>query len=164
MPLKVKNIKSLDKQNTSLFQIYPSIQSGADGIKVFIGSPTSINESIRNRICISNWDESTITIGEDISDGGTDYIREGSLAFGLEVGGDDAGNGVKLILDGRTLMSQTISTSALSNVIIGDNRTGSDDTTSFDIQDFYAKQFDDAGTRTATFIKLVQWLQFRKEN
>jgi len=162
--LKVKNIKSLDKENTSLFQIYPNVQSGADGIKVFIGSPTSTNEDIRNRICLSNWDESTIKIGEDISDGSADYIREKSLAFGLEIGGDDAGHGVKLMLDGEILLSQVISTSELTNVIIGNNKVGSDDTASFDVQEVYAKQFDDDTVRTSYFVDFMIWLKYRRGN
>ena len=157
--IKVKNIKSQDAENTALFSTYSS--GGGDGIKVFIGSPTSSTTAIRNKICLSNMDESSISIGEDITDGSGEYIREESLTFGLQVGGDDVSSVVKLILDGRVLLTQTIATAELIQFNIGNNQSGSTDTCLFDLQEVVAHKHNGMSDKISEFINVVDWLKYR---
>ena len=157
--IKVKNIKSQDAENTALFSTYSS--GGSDGIKVFIGSPTSSTTAIRNKICLSNMDESSISIGEDITDGSGEYIREESLTFGLQVGGDSESSVVKLILDGRVLLTQTIATGELIQFNIGNNQSGSTDTCLFDLQEVVAQRQGSASDLINEFINVVNWLKYR---
>ena len=155
----MKNIKSLDAEDTSLFQIYSSGQ--ADGIRVSIGSPTATSETIRNRIRLSNWDDSVKNAPVNISDGSNDYIREESLTFGLEIGGDDKSSVVKLVLDGEVVSTLTIPTGELESIIIGNNQTGSSATASFDLEEFYAYKHNGMSEHLADFIKVTDWLKYR---
>jgi len=157
--LKVKNIKSLDAEDTSLFQIYSNGQ--ADGIRVSIGSPTSTNTTSRNKIRLSNWDDSIKNAPVNISDGSNDYIREESLTFGLMIGGDLVGSFARLILDGEVVSSLSIPTSQLGYIVIGNNQTGSSATASFDLEEFYAFKHHGASDFTSDFIKVVDWLKYR---
>ena len=157
--LKVKNIKSLDAENTALFSLYST--AGEDGIKVFIGSPTSSTAAIKNKICLSNWDESSISIGEDITDGSGEYVREESLTFGLEVGGDEKSSVVKLLLDGRELLTQTIPTGQLTQLNVGNNQTGSTDTCTFDLQEVAAYRLGSATSKITDFKRVLEWLKYR---
>lgn len=157
--LKVKNIKSLDAEDTSLFQIYSSGQ--ADGIRVSIGSPTATNTTIRNKIRLSNWDDSVKESPVNISDGSNDYIREESLTFGLQIGGDDESSVVKLVLDGEVVSTLTIPTGELETIIIGNNQTGNSATASFDLEEFYAYRHHGISDHLTNFIKVTDWLKYR---
>lgn len=157
--LKVKNIKSLDAEDTSLFQIYSSGQ--ADGIRVSIGSPTATNTTIQNKIRLSNWDDSVKESPVNISDGSNDYIREESLTFGLQIGGDDESSVVKLVLDGEVVSTLTIPTGELETIIIGNNQTGNSATASFDLEEFYAYRHHGISDHLANFIKVTDWLKYR---
>jgi len=157
--VKVKNIKSQDAKNTALFSIFNL--DTTEGIKVFIGSPTSSTTAIRNRICLSNADESSISIGEDITDGSGEYIREESLTFGLQVGGDDVSSVVKLILDGRVLLTQTIATAELKIFLIGNGGDGNTDTCLYDLQEVVAHKIQGMADHIDEFINVVDWLKYR---
>lgn len=159
--MKVKNIKSLDAEDTELFQIYNSDNQEQDGIRVSIGSPTSTDESRRNKITVSNFFGTIEDAKVNISDGSNDYIREESLTFGLQVGGDNVNNVVKLVLDGMVVSTQTIPTGSLDVVILGNNQPNNDSTASFDLQEFYAYRHHGVSDKIDEFIKVTDWLKYR---
>lgn len=159
--MKVKNIKSLNAEDTELFQIYNSESQQYDGIRVSIGSPTSADTSRRNKITLSNFFGTIEDAPVSISDGSKDYIREESLTFGLQVGGDNVSSVVKLVLDGKVVSTKTIPTGSLNIVIVGNNQPTNDSTTSFDLQEFYAHRHSGNSDKIDEFIKVTDWLKYR---
>jgi len=156
--VKLKNIKSLDTENTSLIQV---LGAGlTDGIHVFIGSPTGV-ETRRNKICLANRDETFVLVGDNISDGGNDYIREETLSIGLEIGGDDINSMVKVVMNGEVVLSSQIPTAPLDVICIGDNDNNTQATCSFDFQELYLHRHTGIASRLDDFIKVVDWLDYR---
>ncbi len=119
------------------------------------------NDTPANKIKLSNWDNSIKESPVNISDGSNDYIREESLTFGLEIGGDDKSSVVKLVLDGEVVSTLTIPTGELESIIIGNNQTGSLATASFDLEEFYAYKHNGMSEHLADFIKVTDWLKYR---